>query len=561
MGKFLNSKKASVLFKEDAESTYFVDKTALLDELIPIIDPDAQTDDAATGGESQPGRSSKYICITRPRRFGKSVMANMIAAYFGKGRDTRPVFDKLDVSSRRWYQTHINQHNVIQIAFNSLPADCTSYQQYIRRICRRLMGDLIEAYPDVKIAENDAPWDALNDILEYEEDDVKFIFVLDEWDFIFHRDFVTARDRTEYFDFLSNLLKDQPYVEFAYMTGILPIAKYSSGSELNMFSEYTMDAKIKYSEYFGFSDEEVDMLFGRYRKLTADPRITREGLRIWYDGYQTLAGKRLYNPRSVVCALNDNQLSNYWTNSGPYDELFYYVRKNVDDVKDAIALMAAGESVPAKVQDYAATSMELRTKDEIFSAMVVYGFLCSENGKVSIPNKELMDKFVDMIRKEPSLGYIYRLSQKSEQMLRATLSQDTDTMRTILEYAHNTEAPLLNYSNEAELTALINLVYLSARDTYRVEREDKAGIGYVDFIFYPEADRHADGMILELKVDHTPEEAIRQIKEKKYVLKFEGRLGEGRRYSGRILGIGIAYDKETKVHSCKIEVLRDAEGS
>lgn len=328
-----------------------------------------------------------------------------------------------------------------------------------------------------------------------------------------------------------------------------------------MFSEYTMDAKIKYSEYFGFSDEEVDMLFGRYRKLTADPRITREGLRIWYDGYQTLAGKRLYNPRSVVCALNDNQLSNYWTNSGPYDELFYYVRKNVDDVKDAIALMAAGESVPAKVQDYAATSMELRTKDEIFSAMVVYGFLCSENGKVSIPNKELMDKFVDMIRKEPSLGYIYRLSQKSEQMLRATLSQDTDTMRTILEYAHNTEAPLLNYSNEAELTALINLVYLSARDTYRVEREDKAGIGYVDFIFYPEADRHADGMILELKVDHTPEEAIRQIKEKKYVLKFEGRLGEGRRYSGRILGIGIAYDKETKVHSCKIEVLRDAEGS
>lgn len=127
MGKFLNSKKASVLFKEDAESTYFVDKTALLDELIPIIDPGAQTDDAATGGESQPGRSGKYICITRPRRFGKSVMANMIAAYFGKGRDTRPVFDKLDVSSRRWYQTHINQHNVIHIAFNSLPADCTSY--------------------------------------------------------------------------------------------------------------------------------------------------------------------------------------------------------------------------------------------------------------------------------------------------------------------------------------------------------------------------------------------------------------------------------------------------
>ena len=149
--------------------------------------------------------------------------------------------------------------------------------------------------------------------------------------------------------------------------------------------------------------------------------ITREGLRIWYDGYQTPSGKRLYNPRSVVCALSDNQLSNYWTNSGPYDELFYYVRKNVDDVRDSIALMAAGESVPAKIQEYAATSMNLRTKDEILSAMAVYGFLCSRNDRVSIPNKELMDKFIDMIQKEPSLGYVHNLAKESERMLKATL--------------------------------------------------------------------------------------------------------------------------------------------
>ena len=142
-------------------------------------------------------------------------------------------------------------------------------------------------------------------------------------------------------------------------------------------------------------------------------------------------------------------------------------------------------------------------------------------------------------------------------MLKATLEQDTDTMLTILEYAHNTETPLLNYSNEAELTALVNLVYLSARDSYRVEREDKAGTGYVDFIFYPETDRNADGIILELKVGHTAEEAIQQIKEKKYVLRFEGKLGEKRKYTGRVLGVGIAYDKKSKAHSCKIEVLRN----
>ncbi len=486
MGQFLNSKKASMLYRDDAASIYFVDKTALLDELIPVIDSRAQKDCAADCKKNQLDKNSKYICLTRPRRFGKSVMANMIAAYFGRERDTHFIFDNLTVSSRSWYQSHINQHNVIHMVLNSLPANCTSYQQYIQRIHKLLMRDLMQAYPDVGIDENDALWDALNDILEYEKEDTKFIFVLDEWDYIFHRDFVTAKDRAEYIDFLSNLLKDQPYVELVYMTGILPIAKYSSGSELNMFLEYTMAGKIKYGEYFGFTDEEVDMLFERYLRFTENPKISREGLRIWYDGYQTLSGKRLYNPRSVVCALSDNQLSNYWTNSGPYDELFYYVRKNVDDIKDDIALMAAGESVSAKIQEYAATSMELRTRDEILSAMVVYGFLCSENGQVSIPNKELMDKFVDMIRKEPSLGY------------------------------------------------------LSARDNYRVEREDKAGIGYVDFIFYPETNRKADGIILELKVNHTAEEAIQQMKEKKYALKFEGMLGEKTKYKGRVLGVGIA---------------------
>ena len=171
MGKLLNSKKASMLFKEDTESTYFVDKTALLDELLPIIDPNVQANDSISdGGENRSGRSGKYICITRLCRFGKSVAANMIAAYWGKG-GYAPVFDRLAVSSRNWYQAHINQHNVIHIAFNSLPADCVSYRQYIRRISRRLMIDLMQAYPNAGIQEDDALWDALNDILELKVDE------------------------------------------------------------------------------------------------------------------------------------------------------------------------------------------------------------------------------------------------------------------------------------------------------------------------------------------------------------------------------------------------------
>ena len=278
-------------------------------------------------------------------------------------------------------------------------------------------------------------------------------------------------------------------------------------------------------------------------------------MKTWYDGYQTASGQKIYNPRSVVLALKFNHLESYWTSSGPFDEISYYIRKNVADVRDDLALMVAGNAVPAKVQEYAATSMQLITKDEIFSAMVVYGFLSHYKGKVSIPNKELMDKFRDMVEKEPSLGYVHRLAKESERMLKATLAGDTKTMQQILEFAHDTEVPLLSYNNEVELTALVNLVYLSARDTYRIEREDKAGIGYVDFIFYPEADQTADCIILELKIDSTPKDAINQIKNRKYDLRFRGTLGKKSKYTGRILAVGISYDRGNKKHECLVEIL------
>lgn len=388
------------------------------------------------------------------------------------------------------------------------------------------------------------------------DDTARFIFILDEWDYIFHRDFVTESDKAAYIDFLSNLLKGKSYVSLAYMTGILPIAKYSSGSELNMFLEYTMASEEMFGKYFGFTESEVDTLYAKYLTRQSNPKVTREELRRWYDGYHTQSGERVYNPRLVVASLTNNNLGNYWTSSGPYDEIFYYIEHNTDAVRDDLALMVSGIAVPAKVKEYAATSMKLSTKDEIFSAMVVYGFLSYENGCVSIPNRELMEKFKDMLQKEETLGYVYQLARASEKMLKATLAGDTATMLRILEFAHNTEIPLLNYSNETDLTAVVNLVYLAARDFYRIEREDKAGVGYVDFIFYPEVDEKADCIILELKVNRTAEEAVQQIKEKQYALRFEPTLGEKRKYTGRILAVGIAYDKSTKAHSCKIEVLK-----
>ena len=377
---------------------------------------------------------------------------------------------------------------------------------------------------------------------------------MDEWDAIFHKDFTTEACKKAYMGFLRDLLKGQGYVEFAYMTGILPIAKYSDGSELNMFKEYNMATRAKFSEYFGFSDSEVDRLYEIYLQTVHNPQISRDDLRSWYDGYYTKKGDRVYNPRSVICALTDNELANYWTSSGTYDSVFNYIKGNADELQDDIAVLYAGGSVSTNIQEYAASSMHLETKDEIYSAMVIYGLLTYRDGAVSIPNRELMDSFTSMMRREKSLGYIYNLANVSGKMLSATLSGDTEVMAAILKHAHDTESPIFSYNSEIELAAVVNLVYLAARDKYRVEREDKAGEGYVDFIFYPER-RNEDGIILELKVDDTAENAIRQIKEKNYVLRFSGKIGEKAKYTGRILAVGISYSKKSKEHFCKVEVL------
>lgn len=157
----------------------------------------------------------------------------------------------------------------------------------------------------------------------------------------------------------------------------------------------------------------------KYTEKCPNPKITRDGLLVWYDGYHTAAGVSMYNPQSVVFALKNNQLSNYWTSSGPYDEIFYYIRNNILDVQDDLALMISGESVPAQIQEYAATVMELKTKDEIYSAMVVYGLLTYKDGYVSIPNRELMNNFAALLKKEEGLGYVYKLAKASAKMLEA----------------------------------------------------------------------------------------------------------------------------------------------
>jgi len=537
MGYYLNSMEPVENFRIASQSEYFVDKSKILEELFPFFQ-----------------RADKDICITRPRRFGKTMLAHMIASFFSKAVDTSDIFDSLFIAEASEYRDYLNQYNVVFIDFSKMSWNCESYAQYIEeRIEMRLIRDLMKAYPDADIDPNGAVWDAFSDVFN-EYNGEKFVFVIDEWDCVFHKDFLKNNEKKEFIEFLAGLIKNQAYVAMTYMTGILPIAKYSSGSTINNFMEYTIATQSKFSEYFGFTNEEVDVLYARYLENEEAPLLTRENLKDWYDSYRTLSGVKLYNPRSVVYAFTNNRIASYWTGSGPYSEIKKYIVNDVAGMKTDVALMVEGEAVPANVEEYAATSMELQTKNEIFSAMLVYGFLNYENGCVSIPNRELMEEFKNTIAKETSYDYLRDFERESERILERTLAMDADAVADALGYIHDTESPHKIYLDETELSSTVKLAYLSARGKYRIEQEEQAGKGYVDFIFYPRNVKE-DGLILELKVDRTPEAAIKQIRQKNYALRFRGRMGEKPLTTGRILAAGISCQKGSKKHRCKIEVL------
>ena len=519
MTVYLNTNTPLENFKELFNEEYFVDKSMILEKL-----------------NKQISSKGKYICITKPRRFGKSSIADMLGAYYSKAFDSRKIFDNLNISKSESYEENINKYNVINISFNKIPEKCSNYSDYIGMIITSLIDDITEVFQKVKTKKYFTIGDMLLSTNE------KFVFILDEWDYIFSHN-LFEEHQNDFLEFLRNLLKDKPYVALAYMTGVLPIKKYSEGSALNMFREYTMLNDRIYADYFGFTENEVKKLC--YKNGNMDYEEIKE----WYNGYMTNKGNSIYNPRSVVCALSDEYCQSYWTSTGAMDEVLYYLKYNIAEVRDDVIEMVSGNSIDIILEEeYRAGQKNLETREEIYSAMVIYGFLSYYDGTLKIPNKELMKEFEKALRDE-SFGKVMDIVKNSEKMLKATLNQDTSTMKKIIDEIHNSEIPIFKYNDENSLSCVVTLAYLSARNYYRIEREEKTGKGYADFVFHPR--RKSDiAFILELKKNSTPDEAIKQIKEKKYAQKFI-QENEGK----KILAIAICYNSKSKDHECKIEEL------
>ena len=519
MSYFLNSITPVNQFTKTTKEKYFVDKSELIERMNELV-----------------GTASQYVCITRPRRFGKTINAMMLACYYSKNVDFKKLFDELEISKSKSYLEHLNKHNVIYMTMNELPKPNCSYEEFIDGYIKDLVEDVVNLYPNVKIDKSKYLPKIFSQI--YNETNESFIFIIDEWDYIFNNNLFSEKDRENFLQFLKDLLKDKPYVELAYMTGVLPIAKYSSGSALNMFDEYTFLNDMDFDKYFGFTNSETDKLCEKQDKLSLNE------LKEWYDGYKTQGGHEVYNPRSVAFALRKGVCQSYWTNTGPMDEILYYINSDIDNIKNDVVQMVSGVPLEIKLKGYGAEQKELNTRNQILSAMTIYGFLSYHDETLAIPNKELRIKF-DEALEDKSMGAVSEIVMKSNEMLKATLKKDTETMEKLIQEAHDINIPVIKYNDENSLACIITLVYLSARTKYKIVREMPAGIGFADFIFYPN-DKNKPAFIIELKKDSTPDEALKQIKEKRYALALK-------EYTGQKLAIGISYNSKQKQHHIKIE--------
>ena len=412
MAVCLNTKSALILYEELVNSPYFVDKSALIENLNKRI-----------------RTNMKYVCITKPRRFGKTSVLNMLEAYYCKAYDTAALFGGLNIRRSETYAAHLNRYNVIHLCLNRLSDKGSAYEDYIGLIRTSIRRDILEAYPELENKE----FDSIADLLAATDD--QFIFMIDEWDYIFSHELFTEH-HGEFLEFLRNLLKDQPYVALAYMTGVLPIKKYSSGSALNMFKEYTMLKDPFFEEYFGFTESEVRALCEKQSALTMDE------INDWYNGYQTRNGARLYNPRSVVCALEDATCQSYWTRTGRMDEVLFFLKYNIGEVRDDVVKMVNDTPVRIDIKkEYSAGQESPANRKDIYAAMVIYGLLSYYDGELRIPNKELMMEFEGALE-DDDFGYVAELVRNSDEVLSATLEKKGDIVASYLHNIHNSELPM-----------------------------------------------------------------------------------------------------------------------
>ena len=531
MGIYLNPGNEG--FKSALRSKIYIDKTGLLEYTNSVLDTE-----------------QRYICVSRPRRFGKSMAAEMLVAYYDKSCDSKGLFQGRKIAKSEDFNEHLNQYDVIHVDMNSLchKRDRKTKQEIsateaVNLFHLVIIGELRKVFPE-SVEEDDV--DLPGVLAQINEDTgTKFVIIIDEWDAIFREDKEDEIAQKEYITLLRGLFKDAPskkFLKLGYLTGILPIKKYGTESALNNFDEFTMLEPDMLAEYVGFTEEEA---IGLYEEHGMD----FEEAKRWYDGYHLTENLHIYNPKSVVDSVRRRKIGNYWTSTETYESLKYYISMNFDGLKDAIIQMVAGERCKIDTTTFENDMISFRNRDDVLTVLVHLGYLSyhARTKEVTIPNEEVRAAFIRAIKKS-NWNYVIEAIADSDELLKATWQKDSDAVAAAIDRVHSENTSILNYNDENALSCVITLAYYNAVNEYTLIRELPTGYGFADMVFLPRKNSDKPAMVVELKWNQSAPGAITQIKEKKYVQAL-------REYQGDLLLVGINYDKESKKHACVIEQL------
>lgn len=490
MGGYLNP--GNEKFGEALNSQIYVDKTGLIEYTNRVM-----------------YSNQKYVCVSRPRRFGKSMAANMLAAYYSRGCDSRELFQGLKISKADACEKKLNQYNTIFLNMQEFLSQTSSMDEMLRLVKKSVLWDLFFEYPDINYFDKENFSRAMQDV--YQQTKCPFVIIIDEWDCIFREYRENHEAQEQYLDFLRDFLKDKAYIHLAYMTGILPIKKYGTHSALNMFDEFSMTNPGPLAEFVGFTEEEVAALCKQYGRNLSE-------LKEWYDGYHFEKARSIYSPRSVVTAILTGICDSYWNRTETFEALRFYIDMNFEGLKDDVLTLL------------------------IHLGYLGYDFSYKE---VFIPNSEVRGEYINAVAAS-QWGEVSKALKNSSDTLQAIWQKYPEKVAEGIEQAHF-ETAHIQSNDENALSYTISLALYAARNFYTVYRELPTGKGLADMVFLPRRqfpDKPA--LVVELKWNHSAEGALAQIKEKQYCKSLED-------YRGNILLVGVNYDKVTREHTCVIE--------
>ena len=520
MGIYLNPDNEN--FKRTLSRKIYVDKTSMISVLNEFIE-----------------RDNSYVCVSRPRRFGKTIAGNMIAAYYSKGCDSRELFAPYKIAKDESFSENLNKFNVIQIDMNSEYQNYTNKDNLLAGLTKTIKSEMRREFQSIVFEEEESIAQCILKI--YSQTGERFVIIIDEYD-VLVREQVGEKLFLQYLGFLNGLFKSntlRPAISLAYLTGILPIVRDKVQSKLNNFHEYTILNASSLAEYIGFTSEEVQELCEKYS-------VNFEECKRWYDGYKQ-NGYEVYNPESVVCCIEEKAFENYWGKTSSYAVISDLISQNFAGTKDDVVKMLSGESVDVNVTRYLNSMNSFGTRSDVFTYLMHVGYLSydREEKTCRIPNKEVRQEWFNAIETNEDYAVTNKIIQSSKELLSETLKKNADAVAKALDISHIHVTSNRSYNNEDALQSAIYLAYIYALNKYTVIKEMTTGKGFADVVFIPFV-QNMPAMIIELKRNGSAMSAINQIKEKQYFASLA-------KYSGDLLFIGINYDENTKTHECIIE--------